>query len=154
MKLHFKHLMYLLLIIIFSNCSSSKKNVTNTNDSIQSKKTSSTLTNTYWKLIELNGKKIDAITADKKEIHLKFISDSNRVEGFGGCNGFGGNYTTKNDFNISITNVISTMIACPDLETENKLFKVLNTADNYYVKEDTLSLSKARMATIAKFVKQ
>ena len=46
------------------------------------------------------------------------------------------------------------MIACPDLETENELFKVLNTADNYYVKEDTLSLSKAGMATMAKFVKQ
>lgn len=66
--------MYLLLIIIFSDCSSSKKNMTTTSDDISSKKTSSTLTNTYWKLIELNGKKIDAITADKKEIHLSLTT--------------------------------------------------------------------------------
>lgn len=47
----------------------------------------------------------------------------------------GGNYTTKNDFNISITNIISTMLACPDLETENELFNVLKTADNYICKK-------------------
>jgi len=46
------------------------------------------------------------------------------------------------------------MIACPDPGTENEIFNVLKTADNYYVKGDTLSLNKARMATMAKFVKQ
>lgn len=45
------------------------------------------------------------------------------------------------------------MLACPDLETENELFNVLKTADNYYVRRDTLSLNKARIAPIAKFVK-
>ena len=44
------------------------------------------------------------------------------------------------------------MIACSDLDTENELFNVLKTTDNYYVKGDTLSFNKVRMATMAKFV--
>jgi heat shock protein HslJ len=101
--------------------------------------------------MELMGKPVGIGTVDDKEIHIKFIQEENKVEGFGGCNGFAGNNTTKNDFNISISNIILTMIACPDLDTENELFNVLKTANNYYVKGDTLSLNKA---TMAKFVKQ
>ena len=44
------------------------------------------------------------------------------------------------------------MIACSDLDTENELFNLLKTADNYYVKGDSLSLNKERMATMSKFV--
>ncbi len=98
------------------------------------------------------GHPVSITSTDGKEVHIKFIQEGNKVEGFGGCNGFGGNYDTKNNFNISITNIISTMIACPQLETENELFNVLETADNFYIHGDTLLLSKAKMATMAKFV--
>ena len=53
---------------------------------------------------------------------------------------------------FSMSDIISTMISCSDLDTENELFNVLKTADNYYVKGDTFSLNQARMATMAKFV--
>ena len=138
MKINFKILVFLLIIITSVNCNPSKKNITNTNDTMTSKKTDASMAGTYWKLTELRGKHVEITPVDNKEIHIKFIPEGNKVEGFGGCNGFGGNYTTKNDFNISITNMISTMIACPDLEIENELFNVLKTADNYYVKGDTL----------------
>ena len=154
MKLNFKIFAFLLIIIPSVKCNSSKKNITDTNDAMTSKKTDATLTGTYWKLIELKGKPVGITPVDNKEIHIKFILEGNKVEGFGGCNGFGGKYMTANDFNISITNIISTMIACPDLGTENELFNVLKTPDNYYVKGDTLFLNKARMATMAKFAKR
>ena len=91
-------------------------------------------------------------TADKKEIHITLRKEGNRVEGFGGCNGFGGTYETKNNFNISFSSMIGTMMACPKLDTENEFFNVLKNVDNYYVTGDTLSLSKAKMATMARFV--
>jgi copper homeostasis protein (lipoprotein) len=43
------------------------------------------------------------------------------------------------------------MIASPQLDAENELFWVLKMVDNYYIKGDTLSLNKAKMATLAKF---
>jgi len=106
MKLNFRFFVFLLIIITSVNCNPSKKNITNTNDAMTSKKTDASLTGTYWKLIELRGKPVGITPVDNKEIHIKFIQEGNKVEGFGGCNGFGGNYMTKNDFNISITILI------------------------------------------------
>jgi heat shock protein HslJ len=151
MKSILKFSLPVLLIFFCINCSPTKKSV-NKNDAIKTNVSDSSLTETYWKLIELMGKPVAITTSGKKEVHIKFRKEGNRVEGFGGCNGFGGKFETKNNFNISITNVISTMMACPDLATENELFNVLKTVDNYYIKGDTLSLSKAKMATMARFV--
>jgi heat shock protein HslJ len=110
------------------------------------------LTETYRKLTELMGKPVGITPADKKEVHMKLRKETGNVEGFGGCNGFGGPFATKNEFNISFGTITSTMLACPELDTENELFNVLKTVDNYYITGDTLSLSKAKMATMARFV--
>jgi len=142
-----------LLIIGCIGCTSSKKNTSKTGEAMTPVNPTVPLTGTYWRQNELMGKPLETYTG-KKEIHIQFIQEGNVVKGFGGCNGFGGNYTTKNDFNISMNNIISTMMACPDLDIENKLFNVLKTADSYYIRADTLSLNKARMATVAKFVKE
>lgn len=122
------------MTVFSTNCNIAKKDMKNAKNNIKVSETAAIPSGTYWKLIELTGKPIKISDTSKKKIHIKFIEEGNRVEGFGGCNGFAGNYTTKNNFNILITNIISTMIACPELETENELFNVLKTADNYYVK--------------------
>ncbi len=150
MKLVFQLFIFAVVITLLINCSNTKK--TGMQTGIDTTQTSSTLTGTYWKLIELMGNTVQKTPAGQKDVYIKLKKDENKLEGFGGCNGFGGEFSTKNDFNISITNIISTMIACPDLQRENELFNVLKNVDNYYVKGDTLSLSKARMATMAKFV--
>ena len=152
MKFTLRFSLSALVIFLCINCSPGKKVSTNKNDLLKTNTSDSSLTETYWKLIELMGKPVAITPAGKKEVHITFRKEGDRVEGFAGCNGFGGKFETKNNFNISITNVISTMMACPDLETENELFNVLKTADNYYINSDTLSLSKAKMATMAKFV--
>jgi heat shock protein HslJ len=43
------------------------------------------------------------------------------------------------------------MMACPDMQTESTFLQVLQKVDNYAIKDDTLSLQKARMAPLAKF---
>ena len=152
MKSIFKFSLLCFVITVYTNCNQTKKTSATENSMAESKKPNASLTETYWKLTELMGKPVAMTPADKKEIHITLRKEGNRIEGFGGCNGFGGTYETKNNFNISFGSMIGTMIACPALETENELFNVLKTADNYYVIGDTLSLSKGRMATMAKFV--
>lgn len=110
-----------------------------------------TLTETYWKLTELMGQPIGPTPADKREIHIKFREEGNKVEGFGGCNGFGALYELKPGNRILIRDIISTFIACPELESENTLKEVLGRADNYSLSGGTLTLNKARMAPLARF---
>jgi heat shock protein HslJ len=110
-----------------------------------------TLEETYWKLTELMGKPIGPTPADKKEVHIKLTKEGNKLEGFGGCNGFGGVYELKEGDRIKFSNIIGTMIACDVLETENQLLEILRTADNYNLKGKQLVLNKARMAPLARF---
>jgi heat shock protein HslJ len=53
-----------------------------------------TLDNTYWKLVELNGKPF-ATHEDQREVHVILRADSNQVRGFAGCNPFEGQYEGK-----------------------------------------------------------
>jgi len=41
------------------------------------------------------GKPTGVTPADKKEVHLQLRKATGNVEGFGGCNGFGGSFVTK-----------------------------------------------------------
>jgi heat shock protein HslJ len=43
------------------------------------------------------------------------------------------------------------MMACPDMELQDRFMKALEMADNYTIAENVLSLNKARMAPLAKF---
>jgi heat shock protein HslJ len=48
---------------------------------------------------------------------------------------------------------MSTLMACPDMETEQMLLGIFERVDNYSLSADgkTLSLNKARMAPLARF---
>ena len=109
------------------------------------------ITETYWRLVELRSKLVPRpTTPDKKEIHIKLKKDGS-VEGFAGCNGFGGHFELKDSSGIAFTNLMGTMMACGDLTTENKLFEVLREADNYIHLSKKLILNKAKMAPLARF---
>lgn len=106
----------------------------------------------YWKLIELNGQ---AVTADQdhlREPHIIFKNADNRVIGSGGCNNLTGTYELKGNNQVAISKIASTKMACAHMDTETQFFRVLEMTDNYYVRNDTLQLNKARMAPLAKFV--
>lgn len=105
----------------------------------------------YWKLIEINGQAISGNF--NKEPHFILKNEDNRVNGNGGCNGFGGTYTLSEETNrISFSELFSTKMACPDMSVEQAFMDILSKADNYSLNGDTLTLNKARMAPLAKFV--
>lgn len=106
----------------------------------------------YWKLVEINGRPVAPPAEGEREAHLILKALDNRVTGNGGCNGFGGTYEILPGNRIRFSQILSTMMACPNLNDEQELFKVLEKADNYSYHDDTMTLNKARMAPLAKFV--
>jgi copper homeostasis protein (lipoprotein) len=114
-------------------------------------KTQSGLTEKYWKLTELYGKKIVAGNTFRKEPHIILKNQENRVNGHGGCNTFFGSYELKPGNIIKFSQVGSTQMACPELDTETSFLKALQAADNYTLNGDTLKLNKAGSAPLARF---
>ncbi|MGO1597831.1 MAG: META domain-containing protein [Sphingobacterium sp.] len=140
-------LMLLLSMTFFTSCSIFKKS--SSSQTSQETMGNSSITGVKWKLIELDGKPV----ADKingKEPFIKLSDD--RYSGTGGCNGVGGTFTLKDNGRIAFSQGMSTMMACEIMEIEHGLNKALVAADNYTINGDTLSLNKARMAPLARFV--
>lgn len=109
------------------------------------------LEGTYWKLAELNGQKIRPTPDNRREIHIQFRKENSKLEGFAGCNTIAGQYTVDEDNRLGVSSILSTKMACDDLDLETALVKVLETADNYTIKGLDLSLSKGHVAPLAKF---
>ena len=105
-----------------------------------------------WKLVEVNGKAIPAVADSIRHAHMILLSADNRVNGNGGCNSFSGGYTLSEGNGIKFSQVASTKMACANMEDESQFFNALEMADNYTLSHDTLSLNKAKMAPLAKFV--
>lgn len=107
----------------------------------------------YWKLLTLNGKEVTMGKNQEKEQYFKLIANDNTIEGFGGCNGFGGSFSLGEGNSITFSNMLSTMMYCEGLPvSENAYFSVFETANNYTILNDTLSLNVGKRAPLATFV--
>ncbi|MDN3694682.1 META domain-containing protein [Chryseobacterium tructae] len=115
-------------------------------------KSTTDITGKTWKLTELNGQPIK-LKNQKNNPYFKLDMNGMRYEGHAGCNGLGGTFEIKQDvMRIKFNQGMSTMMACEDLDIENQFTKAILAADNYSVNGNTLTLNKARMAPLAKFV--
>ena len=119
-------------------------------DSYALVKTDLNLVEKYWRLTELLGEPVTT-PEGAKEAHMILKKEDNRVTGTSGCNTFNGSFTLKPFNRITFSRSISTMMMCPNMETETKLYKVLETADSYTIKDDVLVLIRGRMAPLARF---
>jgi heat shock protein HslJ len=108
------------------------------------------LTETTWQLTELRGEPL-AVAAGTKRPHLTLKAQGSQVQGFGGCNSFTGPYELNDGNRIKFGVLAATMMACPEMEVESRLFEVLGMTDNYALTRQGLSLHRARMAPLARF---
>lgn len=106
------------------------------------------LTNRYWKLIELYGRPVEANT-NTNEPHL-ILTDKNGATGNAGCNGFNGTYSIKGN-EIRFSKMISTMMACIQMDSESQFLHILEDVDNYSLQGNQLLLRKAQMSPLARF---
>ena len=112
----------------------------------------SSITDKYWKLTELNGEEIFFQDSFRKEPHFILRSD-NKLSGHGSCNTFAGSYEIKEKNSITIPPLISTMIACPNMEIEFAFLGILEQVDNFSISADGKFLSlKNGKVTLARFV--
>ncbi|GGD28598.1 copper resistance protein NlpE N-terminal domain-containing protein [Flavobacterium orientale] len=121
------------------------------NTSEKSTTKSYSIRDTKWQLIELNGKPVENKNKSTKEMFLQ-LNAENRYAAFAGCNNMMGGYELKEDaLRIKFSKGASTMMACPDLLTEQEFAAVLELVDNYSLNGENMSLNKARMAPLARF---
>lgn len=103
-----------------------------------------------WKLVEMNGREISNIKGEP-DYFIQLDNVENRMHGYAGCNNFFGNYELMEGMRIKFSKIGATMMACPDMNTEKELFQILETVDNYTVRNNVLELNKARMMPLARF---
>lgn len=109
------------------------------------------LKNSKWRLVKLNGKIIEKNKDNKKEFGINFNPEG-RFSAFAGCNNMAGSYELKEDVSrVKFSKVISTMMACEDMLTEQEFAKVLEMVDNYNFDGKTLKLNRVKMVTLAEF---
>lgn len=94
-----------------------------------------------WTIVSVNGK---AIQNPENEAFIDFNTDENVITGSATCNNFRGviviNENDRNKFQLE--NIASTRMACPDMETEQKIFEALNAA------RSTQNLSNGNLALL------
>lgn len=109
------------------------------------------LEGTYWMLTELNGQPVAAPAAGEKPSFIYFNAETKRVATSGGCNVMGGSYELMDGARIKFGQMMSTMMACPDMTNEEGLKRMTEMVDNYAIQGDNLMFAKARMAPTARF---
>lgn len=108
------------------------------------------ITDRYWKLVQLHGRKIDTPKGER-EAFLFLSSAGNRVLGNAGCNSVNGSHELAPMKRLRFSKMATTLMACPNMETEKEFLDVLENTDSYFLKGDTLELYRARMAPLARF---
>lgn len=103
-----------------------------------------------WVLTELMGKPFE-MTEGRCEGYIMFSAETGSYAGRNTCNNFFGQYELMEGNRIRFGKAGSTLMACPDMETQNLFMEILEMADNYTVADNVLSLNKARMAPLARF---
>ena len=113
--------------------------------------TGTTLENTYWKLVLLDGA---PVPPTQREAHFILRPADKRVSGSGGCNGLGGTYELDGD-NLKFGQMIRTMMACPTgMDTENGFLAALGEARTARVSGQQLILLDAEGRPLARFEAQ
>jgi copper homeostasis protein (lipoprotein) len=110
-----------------------------------------TMENTRWELVEIMGKPVTKTETQKEAIFITFDVEKNKVNGFGGCNNFMGGFEMKEGNIIKFEQMASTMMACENMGMEATFMQTLQQVDNYTMKDNVLSLNRAKMAPLLRF---
>jgi uncharacterized lipoprotein YbaY/heat shock protein HslJ/uncharacterized lipoprotein NlpE involved in copper resistance len=110
------------------------------------------LKDTFWKLVDLDGKKIPIAPSHKRQVRITLASEGSRLMGFGGCNQLTGTYLQKNN-DLHFSQMAGTMMACvsPYMELESQVLKMLGATTGYRIKGEQLFLLNDDQV-IARFV--
>jgi copper homeostasis protein (lipoprotein) len=110
------------------------------------------ITETRWILKEMMGKQVE-INADKsKPFFIQLRASDNRMAAFAGCNSIAGPYEITENNRLKFGKLMSTMMACENMETEFALSKVLEETNSYVTSDKRLQLLSGSAKPLATFV--
>ncbi|MEJ1242382.1 META domain-containing protein [Chryseolinea sp. T2] len=138
-----RRVMLASFVILLAQCKSEKP--------ASEASSTATLTNTYWRLTEMNGEPIQT-PAGVREVHiiLTHTDQEDRIKGFAGCNNLGGSF--KLDGQKITFSAFSTKMMCPpeQMKVEDFLLNALTATDNFEIKGEKLTLLEGQ-TTVANF---
>ena len=100
------------------------------------------LTNTYWKLVELDGARVSMTPEQEREVRIT-LDDNGKVIGFTGCNRVMGGYTVAADV-LRFTQLAGTRMMCPPpaMQLESAVLANLNSVTGFRIDGEQLILLK------------
>lgn len=100
--------------------------------------------NGSWMITQVNGEAIP--TGMENQPFIEFNIAEKRVHGNAGCNVVNGGFetSTENPTAISFPGLITTMMSCPDLETEQKILNALNSVATFAKADNGIGLYNAQ----------
>jgi heat shock protein HslJ/pimeloyl-ACP methyl ester carboxylesterase len=107
-------------------------------ESCESSTVETPLTNTYWKLVDIDGTPVEN-RAEQPEVHMLLEREDDQVRGFAGCNRFFGTHLVEGN-RVGFGQLASTMTACPYLDEETALFAALEKVTEYEIMGESLEL--------------
>lgn len=114
----------------------------------ESMKPDVTLTNTYWKLVELDGAAVKF--GKDRELHM-IVKGDNQVRGYAGCNQFTGSATVSGD-TLSFGPIASTRRMCPDaMQQEGAFLQALENAHRFSISGEDLAVQDASGVVTMRF---
>ncbi len=84
-----------------------------------------------WTIYSVNNKKVSG----ENRPYITFNSTDHRIYGSNGCNIINGDYTVQDNASLQISNVISTMMACPDAEYEQAINQAIDKTRSFIVQK-------------------
>jgi len=86
------------------------------------------LTGTTWQLVQLNGR---SVQAEEGKFLLTLSAEEGRLAGVGACNRLAGKFETDKSRALTFGPIVSTYMACPDLEREHEFIRALRSTTHY-----------------------
>jgi heat shock protein HslJ len=109
------------------------------------------ITGKYWQLVELNGKPLPEPKGNK-EPFIYLGPTNNSFNAHGGCNTLMGTYELGANNHLGFAGLVSTMMACPAMDTEEAIKLALESTDHFVLRDDYLILENALKQPLAKFI--
>ena len=146
-------ILFILISATILGCNTEKKpdQSTSQTEEATQQHNQTKLTDTYWKLVRLQGEMVPEHD-EQREAHIVLKNDSLRVTGSGGCNVLNGTYELGDENRISFSKMATTMMSCPDMDTEQQFLEAFEKVEFYRVKGDTLWLNDGNEQTLTTLV--
>lgn len=103
-----------------------------------------------WQLAAMNGIEIETAIFSKIP-YIQFNTKENKASGFAGCNTFNGSYT-KQGGHIKFDPMMSTKMACDQIDSENQFMNGLEESDTYTVSGNRLILFSKDKKPVLEFI--